>query len=158
MYGNRFTREYGDSAPETWARTIKSLRDYELTRGLRRLLSFGSGSPPTLPQFVKACRAVDPDDVVRPGNTAKLPPPNIDHYDAFGSRMLFTFLLGKQGTSEAALHRMIARKNKIIAEVREFERNNPDEPFESADIQRTLHSAFERELEPTVDAGAEVKP
>lgn len=146
MYGNRFTREYGDSAPDTWHRTITSLKDYELTRGLRRLLQQGSGSPPTLPQFVKACKAADPDDVVRPQNTLVLPPPGIDRYTAFGNRTLLAYLMDPKrvNPSEASLQRMVAAKNNIIENCRQIE----DEPLTSAEIQAALTKRFTELYEP----------
>ena len=146
MFGSRFTREYGDSAPETWRRTIESLNDFELARGLRRLLQQGSGSPPTLPQFVKACRAADPDDVVRPAATF-LPPPVMDSIAAFGNRVLLGYLMDprRKNPSETSLQRMVEAKNRIIDQFRQIERDDPT--VKSEEIRAALFREFDRQFE-----------
>ena len=150
MFGSRFTREYGDSAPETWRRTIESLKDFELARGLRRLLQQGSGSPPTLPQFVKACRAADPDDVVRPAATF-LPPPVMDSIAAFGNRVLLGYLMDprRKNPSETSLQRMVEAKNRIIDDFRQIEREDPT--VKSDEINAALTREFNRHYEPMPD-------
>lgn len=150
MFGSRFTRDYGDSAPDTWRRTIESLKDFELARGLRRLLQQGSGSPPTLPQFVKACRASDPDDVVRPTSTY-LPPPTMDSIASFGQRMLMAYVMDprRKNPSDASLQRMVAAKNRIIGQFRDIERDDPT--VQSAEIKAALFREFDKLFEAMSD-------
>ena len=150
MFGSRFTREYGDSAPSAWRRTIESLKDFELARGLHELLQQGSGSPPTLPQFVKACRAADPDDVVRPAATY-LPPPTMDSISAYGQRMLLAYLMDprRKCPSDASLQRMVAAKNRVIDQFREIERDDPT--VQSAEIKAALFREFDKLFEAMPD-------
>lgn len=109
-------------------------------RGLRVLGSYGSGTPPTLPQFLKACRQSDPDDVVRPQNTYKLPDPSLDNYHAYGQRMLFSYLLDRQGVDERLLPQLIDAKNRIMGQYREIER---EEVVQSDDIKRQLYRTWD---------------
>lgn len=62
MYGNKFISSYGEKPLQMWAMTINELKDYEIKRGLRKLLMKGSGTPPTLPQFVAACKYSDEEE------------------------------------------------------------------------------------------------
>ena len=45
---------------ESWARTIARLTDREIVRGLSNLASDGLAHPPTLGQFVAACKRLPP--------------------------------------------------------------------------------------------------
>jgi hypothetical protein len=147
MYGGRLTRDFGDSAPDAWASTIRSLTDYQIQRGLKRLADSGSGSTPTLPQFTKACKQIGGDDgPLAPVNNA-LPAPQIHYMTAFANRALINFLQRAEGTtSEKALKKMLTEKKRIcdlhIA-------TGFDEAEDGAKILREqLFAAFEKCLEP----------
>lgn len=121
MYGNRLTRDFGDSVPDPWRSAIKSLSDPQIQRGLRRLTAAGSASTPTLPQFVKSCRATGDDEgEVRPASTV-LPAPNYDHFHCFGQLQLFKFIRLFE-VSNDQLPTIIQRKNEII----DAARHDPD--------------------------------
>ena len=121
MYGNRLTRDFGDSVPDPWRSAVQTLSDAQIQRGLRRLTAGGSGSTPTLPQFVKACRDFGDDEgQVRPASTY-LPAPDYDHFHRFGQKQFYKFLLSHD-TTPAQLPTLIERKNEIINAAR----NDPD--------------------------------
>lgn len=61
-FGESLLRKYGATPPEEWKGAIAMLGDYQLQRGMRRLLYSGKGTPPTLPEFLKWCRTVGHDD------------------------------------------------------------------------------------------------
>lgn len=55
-------RKFGDSPPPEWVSVIASLDDFQLQRGMRRLVYSGKAHVPTLPEFVKLCRTVGIED------------------------------------------------------------------------------------------------
>jgi hypothetical protein len=60
--GESVERRFGKAPPPEWVSEIGGLKDYELERGMRRLLKSGSMGVPSLPQFTKFCRTIDDDD------------------------------------------------------------------------------------------------
>lgn len=142
MYGNRFTREYGDSAPDAWRVAIGHLRDYELSRGLRNLLNAGSGSPPTLPQFNKACRQQETDGPDRNHSPAQLTNPAYDEpVWMHAQRCMFAYLWNKGAVSGAALKAMIEVKARIVAQYRGIIADDPS--VTGKDIKVALFKAWE---------------
>lgn len=145
MYGARLTRDFGDSVPDPWRSTIKTLSDAEIQRGLRRLTIAGSGSTPTLPQFVKACREFGDDEgQVRPASTY-LPAPDYDHFHRFGQKQFFKFLL-THDTTPAQLPELIRRKNEIIDAARNDPEMQPggNEEEQGAQLHEILFAAWEK--------------
>jgi hypothetical protein len=57
MFGaETLARKYGDTAPETWITAVERLNQFELERGMRRLVYGGKTYIPTLPEFLRMCR------------------------------------------------------------------------------------------------------
>jgi hypothetical protein len=54
-------RKYGKSPPREWVGLLRTLKDFELERGLRRLPFSGKPHVPTLPEFLRLCREVGSD-------------------------------------------------------------------------------------------------
>lgn len=145
MYGNRLTRDFGDSVPDPWRSAIGTLSDSQVQRGLRRLTVAGSASTPTLPQFVKACRDLGDDEgQTRPASTY-LPAPDYDHFHRFGQRQFFKFLW-THDTTPAQLPMLIQRKNEII----DAARHDPemqlggDEAEQGKQLHEILFSAWRK--------------
>jgi hypothetical protein len=53
------SRKFGAVAPAEWAAALRSLRDFEIDRGIARLTRGSAKSPPALPEFMRLCR--DPE-------------------------------------------------------------------------------------------------
>jgi hypothetical protein len=54
-------RKYGKSPPREWVGLLRTLSDFDLQRGMRRLAYCGKDHVPTLPGFLKLCREVAND-------------------------------------------------------------------------------------------------
>jgi hypothetical protein len=52
-------RKYGATPPDSWSHELSRLREFELDRGLRRVMRSGGDSVPSLPKFLRLCRAVE---------------------------------------------------------------------------------------------------
>ena len=62
MFGaDAVQRKFGDTPPDDWAQFINRLSDYELKRGLRRMVNGGKAFPPSLPEFLKMAHEVGGD-------------------------------------------------------------------------------------------------
>lgn len=61
MHGDRFLREFGSQPNETWRAAIDRLSDDEIRQALKTLAEKGSPHPPTLGEFVAACRPPKPE-------------------------------------------------------------------------------------------------
>jgi len=88
-------RKFGPTAPPEWVAMISRLKDHEIERGVRRLLNSGAATVPSLPAFVKLCRAIgdDADDTPRP---LALPKPDNwqgDKWDIAASRHLLAHIM-----------------------------------------------------------------
>jgi hypothetical protein len=98
MFGaDSVLRKFGDEPPLEWVVMIQKLRDFEVDRGLRRLVYGGKPHVPTLPEFVKLCRTIgvaeDVDDGPKP---AALPNPEAwkgDHWDVEANHHLRAHLM-----------------------------------------------------------------
>lgn len=95
--GDAVRRRYGDTAPVEWVAMLARLTDYELERGMRRLVYSGRGHVPSLPEFVKLCRTIGQADDISEGPQApQLPAPDNDHFDVWGiaaNRHLLAYVL-----------------------------------------------------------------
>lgn len=59
MFGaERLRKTFGPTPPPTWEQALARLKDFELERGMRRLVYGGKGHIPTLPEFLRMCREV----------------------------------------------------------------------------------------------------
>lgn len=134
MYGTRLTRDFGESVPEPWRSAVNALTDAQIKGGLQRLTAAGSGSAPTLPQFVKACRTVGDDEgTIRPQLTYQ-PPPKITWQQRTGNASLLQFLLSKGGVSEELVPKLVETKNKIVASTADDD--------DAKELQSVLFAAF----------------
>lgn len=148
MYGSRLTRDFGDSVPDPWRSAIKTLTDAQVQRGLRRLTAAGSGSTPTLPQFMKACRDFGDDEgQTRPASTY-LPSPDYDHFHRFGQRQFFKFLWTHDTTPEQ-LPMLIQRKDEIIDAARHDPEMQPggNEQEQGKQLHEILFSAWRKVIQ-----------
>jgi hypothetical protein len=57
-FGESLIRRFGPTPPDEWGDVVGSLNDYQLRQGMRRLAFSGKSSAPSLPEFVKLCRAI----------------------------------------------------------------------------------------------------
>jgi hypothetical protein len=59
MFGaEALARKYGDTPPDTWITAVERLNQFELERGMRRLVYGGKTYVPTLPEFLRMCREI----------------------------------------------------------------------------------------------------
>ncbi len=54
-------RKFGKTPPREWVGLLRTLNDFELQRGLKRLAYCGKGHVPTLPEFLRMAREVGSD-------------------------------------------------------------------------------------------------
>lgn len=71
-------RKFGDKPPPEWISMIARLSDFELQRGMRRLVYSGKAHVPSLPEFVKLCRNIGAGDDVEDGPRAPILPVSED--------------------------------------------------------------------------------
>jgi hypothetical protein len=63
MYGAKaLETKFGATPPDTWRVAIDRLKDFELERGMRRLVYGGKAHIPSLPEFLRMAREVGGDD------------------------------------------------------------------------------------------------
>lgn len=104
LYGDSLLRKFGDEPPQEWVAGLTQVSDYQLSRGMRRLLFGGKAHAPSLPEFVKLCRSIGhSDDIPDEVPQAHLPAltrhePEADRWVIAGNRRLlrhiFTALSG----------------------------------------------------------------
>jgi len=144
MYGTRHTRDFGESVPDVWKQAIGGLKRHEIERGLRRLTAQGSGSPPTLPQFMKACRQIG-DDGIGAENQQSGPalPLIFDKYVAHANKCLLAYLnvIIKDKVTEDELQKLVAEKNRIAEQFKEI--STADE-VTGKEIKEALFKSFDR--------------
>lgn len=143
MFGPRLVRDYGQSAPDTWRNVIGAMHSYELQRGLKNLLESGSGSVPTLPQFIKACRT--------PIESEQSPAPvshrverKFDPIEAHANKCLIAYMWNKRRHfwNDEQLHAVLAIKNKISDQYTEILMD--DATVTGGQIRDTLFAAWQR--------------
>lgn len=75
-------RKFGATPPAEWVGVIGKLDPRELERGMRRLVHSGRDQLPTLPAFVRLCRALADDSINEgPGTARPLPNPETQRGD-----------------------------------------------------------------------------
>jgi hypothetical protein len=128
--GDAVKRKYGTSVPKEWPATIGQLHAPELQRGMRRLLHSGRDQVPSVPAFLRLCRAVgdDFDDGQRP---IALPNPahNLDPWALAANRHLLAHVMragsrGRRYTPDDT-DVLIEAKNAWAADMRDIEANHP---------------------------------
>lgn len=59
MFGAKaLESKFGPTPPDTWRIAIDRLKDFELERGMRRMVYGGKPHIPSLPEFLRMCREV----------------------------------------------------------------------------------------------------
>lgn len=152
MYGVRHTRDFGESVPDVWRQAIQNLKQHEIERGIRRLTSGGSSSPPTLPQFVKACKTIGEDEgPSNPGPHLALPAPKVHPIAAHAQKCLLAWLYHrKQETSESELQDLIREKNRIVDQYVQIQ--TEDDQLTGKEIRVSLFKAWDRVVEKVAEA------
>lgn len=98
-FGDALERKFGNSPPDEWRAAIGSLSDYDIDRGIRRLIYSGKTHPPSLPEFMKLCRTVGhaddvPDRIVHQMHPA-LEGPQMGPWELLGNRRLLKYITTK---------------------------------------------------------------
>lgn len=142
LYGENLVRAFGRSVPEPWRLAIRQLTTPQLERGLLELLSTGGAHPPTLPQFMAACRKA-PLASQEPW-AAPLLPAEFDEFHRLGCVQLLRFL-NTNAVPNSMIPALVARKNEITR----ASRNDPElRPLKQADQAKELapiyQGAFQR--------------
>lgn len=89
--GDAVKRKYGASMPPEWRGIVAKLNAVELDRGMRRLVYSGRDQVPSLPVFVKLCRAIGDDSIDDGPRATALPNPDRwqgDDWDRAANRHL----------------------------------------------------------------------
>ena len=91
-FGDAMLRKYGAEPPHEWIGALGMLTAAQHERGLRRLVFGWKGGPPSLPDFMRLCRAIGTDefDEGQP-DQPRLPPPDAfagDNWDMAANRYL----------------------------------------------------------------------
>jgi hypothetical protein len=123
--GDAVERKYGKTVPPEWIAMISRLSDPQVDRGLRRLIYGGKAHVPTLPEFVKLCRAVGGEEFDEPTSTVTaLPAPDdrFDEWDMAGNRHLWNCIFAQMKTrkfSETETRILVGFKNAWARDMRE---------------------------------------
>lgn len=102
-FGDSLLRKFGDEPPQEWVSVIADLRDYQLERGMRRLLGQGKPHPPSLPEFRRICLEASND---REDSGPALPAPDNfsgDTWAVLANQHLLGFITRKLKSNPAAL-------------------------------------------------------
>ena len=135
---------HGDKPSQMWLVTINGFNDGQIERGLRKLLYKGSGVPPTLPQFVAACKYSEEDEAAP---SAPALPRVASAYDepvwSHGQKCLFAFLWkSSRKYNEIELQELIKIKNKLVNDFREVLKE--DKSLTGGDIRDAMFAAWSR--------------
>lgn len=96
--GDAIMRKFGKDIPPEWTSVLSKLKDFELDRGMRRLVHSGRDGVPSLPAFVKLCRTVQDDAVEEGPRPIALPNPDKwegDKWDIASNQRLMSYLMRK---------------------------------------------------------------
>ena len=146
MYGSKYISAYGEKPSQMWTMAINGFKDHEIQRGLRKLLHKGSGTPPTLPQFVAACKYSEEEDSTPNPSTVVLPR-IASQYDepvwSHGQKCLFAFLWkSKRQYTNDEVKEMVSIKNKIVSDFRQI--LSEDSSLTGSEIRDALFTAWGR--------------
>lgn len=79
--GDALERKFGSKPPDEWVATLSRLKDFEIDRGLRRLVYSGKPHVPSLPEFVRFCRLIADDEVDEGPRFVALPTHDSQKFD-----------------------------------------------------------------------------
>jgi len=139
MYGVRHTKDYGESVPDVWRQAIETLTEHEINRGLRRLTKDGNAYPPTLPQFMKACKSIGDDGPANPGAYVGIEDSRFDPYHCHAQRVMCWYLLNRK-IQQSMLSALIRAKNIIVDQYRLI---GKEEKVDGKEIKERLIAAFD---------------
>lgn len=131
-FGEGLLRKYGATPPQEWRGAIASLGEYQLQRGMRRLLYSGKGSPPTLPEFLKLCRTVGHDDNIPDEQSvttfAQLSGPTLDAWDLAANQHFLKHVITRTVERRAPytvadLEPLLAAKRLWVRDMRDLATN-----------------------------------
>lgn len=77
IFGDGLVRKFSDEPPEEWVEAIADLNDFQIRRGIKRMVFSWKGGVPNLPDFVRFCRAIG-DDAPDEGPAKYSPTPQIE--------------------------------------------------------------------------------
>lgn len=117
-------RKFGPTPPSEWIAMVERMREFELERGLRRLVYGGKGHVPTLPEFVKLCRSVGGEEFDEPKPITALPAPDsrFDEWDMAGNKHLWNYIFAQMKTrkfDERETRILVGFKNAWARDMRE---------------------------------------
>lgn len=148
MFGPRLVRDYGPSAPDAWRNVIGAMRPQELANGLKALLDGGSGSVPTLPQFIKACRSSnEAGGMERNHSPERRIERKFEPIEAHANKCLFAFLWSeyRAQVSEQLLSLLLAVKTKKVEQYKEIFAEDPT--LTGKDIHIGMFAAWHRAID-----------
>jgi hypothetical protein len=132
--GDAVRRKFGDTPPPEWVGVVAQLTDYQLDRGMRRLLASGKGQVPSLPEFRRLCMLIADDELDPPDLPALAAPAwNGDDWDIRANKNLLSFIvhmlaaeprkLGAPNSPEqaSATKVLVSYKNAWAQDMREWE-------------------------------------
>lgn len=92
--GEAVRRKFGDIPPPEWVGVLAGLTDYQLERGMRRLLGSGKSQVPALPEFRRLCVLIA-DDELDPPDLPALAAPGWegDDWDTRANKNLLSFIV-----------------------------------------------------------------
>lgn len=93
--GDAVERKFGKTPPPEWEAVVGMLRDFEIDRGMRRLVFSGKAGIPSLPEFTKFCRHIGTDDFDDGPKPPALPNPDGftgDEWDMAANRHLLAYI------------------------------------------------------------------
>jgi hypothetical protein len=88
-------RKFGEEPPEEWIAALTRVNDYQVERGLRRMVFGWKGGPPSLPDFVRYCRAIGDEYDEGPRDRAPAPKvegPKLDGWDISGNIRFWKYI------------------------------------------------------------------
>jgi hypothetical protein len=96
FFGDGLVRKFGEEPPEEWIEAIAELNDFQLRRGFKRFTFSWKGGVPSLPDFVRYCRAIG-DDAPDEGPQKYVPTPQIegpkfDGWDISGNMRFWKYI------------------------------------------------------------------
>lgn len=123
--GDAVERKYGKTIPEEWEAMISRLKDFEIDRGLRRMMYSGRDIVPSLPAFVRLCRSIGNDEFDDGPKPVALPNPDdgkFDRWEIAGNRHLWNFFFSQMRArkfSEGETRIFVEFKNAWARDMRE---------------------------------------
>lgn len=136
--GDAIMRKFGKEIPPEWTSVLSKLKDFEMDRGMRRLVHSGRDGVPSLPAFVKLCRTIQDDGVDEGPRPLALPNPDNwqgDKWDIAANLRLMSYLMrqvvektrifGAPNSSQMKLTTdiFVAHKKRWVALMRDWDVN-----------------------------------